>query len=172
MGAHERMPWPLRKTGVHQYQRPLEQAILNEGVAEVERLINLGAPVTADYYLDAARTDAGNALDLALLARRYKLASQMLNGVGGDALAQGSTRALAWASRDGQPHLLREMLQHGASASQKDEEGRSALLLATMRGHRPCVEALLAAGAWRSEEKCQEVQEWSVQMKIAGIPEP
>merc|ERR1711865_161279 len=126
---HGRISWPLRppeEKGLPEGQGPLELAITGYGVKEVERIIALGAPLTAEYRLDAQGSDVGTALDLAILSQRYTLAMQLLRGSEGPVLATLSTRAVAWTARDGKTGLLQELLALGAPSGQCDESGRSA----------------------------------------------
>jgi len=148
-------------------QGPLERAIIGYGVNEVQRIVAMGAPLTAEFRLDAKGCEMGTAVDLAILYKRYKLALQLLGGTEGNALARLSTRALAWSAREGQANLVRELLRLGATPGQCDELGRSALLLATMRGRSECAAMLLDAGAWQVEGASETVLEWASHFKMA-----
>merc|ERR1711897_123165 len=87
-----------------------------------------------------------------MLQRRFCLASRLVSLREGDALAQSSKYAVAWAARDGREPLLHTLLQSLADAGQHDERGRSALILAATRGHWPCAKALMDAGALERED--------------------
>eukprot|EP00931_Biecheleriopsis_adriatica_P031551 TRINITY_DN18489_c0_g1_i1.p1 TRINITY_DN18489_c0_g1~~TRINITY_DN18489_c0_g1_i1.p1 ORF type:complete len:619 (-),score=146.38 TRINITY_DN18489_c0_g1_i1:83-1900(-) len=152
---HERLLWPIRRN-----QATAEQTIARDGVKQVEHMLSQGDNLLAEFALDAAGRDIGNALDCLLLSRRYKLAMQILQRPEGEKLAGGCTRALVWAARDGRTGLVGEMLKLGAEAGQCDEFGRSALLLAATRGRSSCVEALLAAEAWHHEACKEHVLYW------------
>mmetsp|Transcript_86128 Transcript_86128/g.223852 ORF Transcript_86128/g.223852 Transcript_86128/m.223852 type:complete len:399 (-) Transcript_86128:53-1249(-) len=151
-------------------QTRLQFAIMKQGVKEVKALVAKGAPLVATYDLDEVGRATGTALDLALLHRRYDLALHLLSlpeGVGKD-LALKSPRALVWAARDGRLQILQELLAFGADATQKDEKGRSALHSAAMRGHVPCVNALLEAGALQDEPLPGEVQGYLEKWDLAS----
>jgi len=153
--------------GVQEGQGLLQRAIMGYGVKEVERIISEGAPLIAEYKLDAKGDDVGTALDLAIVSCRYNLAMQLLSGPEAGELAQLSTRSVAWSARDGRLKILCEMLRLGAPAGQCDESGRSALLLAAMRGHADCAAALLQANAWQQEHSRGDVLEWATRMKMS-----
>lgn len=171
--SHQRMPWPLPRSGDEdegcEQRMPLERAILYESRKDVEQLLREGAQVLGDFDLGSAGT--GNALDLAMLKKRFQLALQLLTESEGNKLARTSTRALAWAARDGRELILKELLRYEADAGQRDEQGRSALLLATQRGHGQCAQALLEAGAWEGEDAREEVRQraaqWRLQLPVA-----
>merc|ERR1712079_541675 len=130
---------------------PLEHAVLYKSKKEVLNNVRKGAPILLSSDLDE---DAG------LKANAYTvidLAMQLLSEDGCGEIARASTRAVAWAARDGCTDLLKELLRYTADAGQCDEQGRSALLLAASRGHGPCVDALLDAGAWHEERAPEEV---------------
>jgi ankyrin repeat protein len=167
---HGRLAWllkPVSQEDVHGGQGPLECAIVGYGIKEVARIISLGAPLIAEYSLDADGKDVGTALDLALLSRRFSLAQQLLSGLEGSSLAQLSTRAVVWSARDGRLELVRELLRLGAPAGQCDEAGRSALLMAATRGHTECASALLQANAWQCEGAREDVLDWATKWKMA-----
>merc|ERR1712216_253432 len=131
-----------------------------------------GAPLTAAFRLDARGHETGTALDLAILHKRHKLALQLLQDAEGNQyntgqLVQLSTRALAWSAREGKSSLVRQLLQLGAAPGQCDELGRSALLLATMRGQAECAGMLLDAGAWQVEGSSEQVLEWASHFKMS-----
>jgi len=168
---HGRLAWPLGSAAREKEpegQGPLEVAITGYGIKEVERIIALGAPLIAEYRLDAQGNDIGTALDLAVVSKRYNLAMQMLSGPEGASLATLSRRAVAWVARDGKTVVLRELLRLGAPAGQCDESGRSALLLAATRGRVECAAALVDAGAWQVEAAAsrEEVLDWGAKWQM------
>merc|ERR1719453_977806 len=59
---------------------PMRNAIMYSGIKEVQQLIGRGAPLIADYSLEADGQDlgAGTTLDLLMLNKRFKLAAQLL----------------------------------------------------------------------------------------------
>mmetsp|Transcript_122947 Transcript_122947/g.217709 ORF Transcript_122947/g.217709 Transcript_122947/m.217709 type:complete len:358 (+) Transcript_122947:81-1154(+) len=164
----KRMKWPLRTEETHLGQGPLKAAIELGGVKEVMALAESGAPFLAEFHLDEVGKETGNAFDLVMLHKRYGLALQLLalESPPGAELAKGCRRALAWAARDGRLPILQQLVVHGADVKQQDEQGRSALFLAAMRGHAPCVQLLLDADAMASEKDAAEVRKWSVHWKM------
>merc|ERR1712232_1544811 len=102
-----------------------------------------------------------------MLSKRYTLALQFLSSAEADVLARLSTRAVAWAAREGRGDILRELLRLGAPAEQCDESGRSSLLLAATRGRTDCAAMLLEANAWQQEGSRDEVLEWATHWKMA-----
>ncbi|CAK0805324.1 unnamed protein product, partial [Prorocentrum cordatum] len=134
--------------------------------AEVERVVRAGAPLLTLYPLEdgSVEPERGTCLDLAVLHRRHAVALRLLQ-LGDEearALAASSTRALAWAARDGCEEVVRHLVLLGDAPGQRDEKGRSGLLLAATRGQVPCVRHLLAAGALELEggEAAEEVKGW------------
>lgn len=170
---HERLQWTVQSSSeVHKLRYQLERAILAGGVAtEIDQLIANGAPLDGEYHIDAQKDDVGNALDLAVFARRYKLALHLLVRSEGAALVQSSTRALAWAAHEGQVMIVKNMLQLGALVTQPNKGGQSPLLLAAMRGQRQCFEHLVSAGAWQCEASPVEVREFAEQFKLTSFLE-
>jgi len=147
----------------------LEIAIVRQGVKDVKALIQAGASVFDDFYLDDFAKDTGNALDLMLLHKRYELALQLLNfeTPSGQEVARGCNRALAWAAREGRLPILELLVTHGANIAQQDEQKRSALLLAAMRGQGQCVNVLLGEGALELEQDGgTEVNKWALHWKL------
>merc|ERR1711918_5998 len=121
------------------------------GVKDVKLSIQSGGDLLGEYPLTGIDRPMGNALDLALQHRRFQLAAFMLKEPQAAALAKQCVCALAWAALEKRVDILQEMLQMGANPCQCDESGRSALLLACMRGHGQCVALLVGANAWSGE---------------------
>lgn len=71
------------------------------------------------------------------------------NGHAATVAAQGTEAQarLFAAARDGNLNELRAALAQGAAASERDDRGNTALILAAYYGHAPLVDALLLAGA-------------------------
>lgn len=160
---HQRPLWPgpgpIRDSHERGSKEALAQAIAEQGIGEVAQLVNTGAPLLASYALDREGATMGTALELALLKKKDRLASQMLAlPVDGPKLARGCTWAVLWAARDGKLQLLQGLLGARADVSQRDSQGRSALLLASTLGHTECARALLEAGAGEREASMEEVQ--------------
>lgn len=151
----------------------LQVAIMRQGAKDVKALVAEGVPLTALYDLDDCGKDTGTALDLAMLHRRYDMALQFLTAqefYKARGLACSSTRAVAWAARDGRLQILQELLRLGAEAIQRDEQGQSALYLAALRGHGQCVQLLLNAGALTEEPRAEEVEanmrKWKMELQM------
>jgi len=170
---HERKPWYLYREAPKAPPGPLEHAVLYKSKREVLSNVRKGAPVLLSSNFDedtGLKANSYTVIDLAMQQRRSHLALQLLGEDGGGEVARASTRAVAWAARDGCTALLKELLKYTADAGQRDEQGRSALLLAASRGHGPCIDALLDAGAWVEERAPQEVHKMVRQWKLAARP--
>mmetsp|Transcript_10838 Transcript_10838/g.24556 ORF Transcript_10838/g.24556 Transcript_10838/m.24556 type:complete len:677 (-) Transcript_10838:59-2089(-) len=116
-----------------------------------------------DYELEHPE-EVGSVLDLSVYFHRLDLAHKFLTFAGRVAaqkLVKISTRALAWAARDGREALLRQLLDLQGDVSQKDWHGHSALHAAVLRGHATTVRALLASGAWQEEVNKEVVEQWA-----------
>eukprot|EP00930_Biecheleria_cincta_P022626 TRINITY_DN16507_c0_g1_i1.p1 TRINITY_DN16507_c0_g1~~TRINITY_DN16507_c0_g1_i1.p1 ORF type:complete len:547 (-),score=108.31 TRINITY_DN16507_c0_g1_i1:186-1598(-) len=139
---HTRAHWSLRPQG-SPLQLQLEQAIDREGTKQVRELISQEGALTAVFVLDPSKEDYGNALDLMIKKRRFSLAMECASLPEAEELARQSSHSLAWAASAGQLNLVRELTRLGAPVGQCDQDGRSALLLASIRGRSECVAALL-----------------------------
>merc|ERR1711879_953991 len=149
----------------------LALALARGGVGEVETLVAAGAPLAAGYDLDDLGKVKGSVVDLALLHQRFCLALRLLQGESGNALARASLHALSWSALHGRSELLTELLQRRADIERPDEQGRSALNVATLRGHKCCVELLVNAGAWDKEQARADVQKWGEHWKLSHLLE-
>lgn len=168
---HTRAHWSLRPED-SPLQLQLEQAIDREGVKQVRELISQEGALNAVFVLDRSKKDYGNALDLMLQRRRFKLAMECASLPEAEGLSRQSSHSLAWAASAGQLNLVRELTRLGAPIGQCDQEGRSALLLASIRGHSECVAALLEEGAWESETSPTQVLEWAAFWRMNCFPQP
>lgn len=168
---HARSHWSLRPQG-SPLQLQLEQAIDREGVKQVRELISQEGALDAAFVLDQSKKDYGNALDLMLQKRRFNLAIECASLPEAEELARQSSHSLAWAASAGQLRLVRELTKLGAAVGQCDQEGRSALLLASIRGHSECVAVLLDEGAWESEACPAQVSEWAAFWRMNCFPKP
>lgn len=166
---HTRAHWSLRPQG-SPLQLQLEQAIDREGVKRVRELICQEGALTAALVLDPSTKDCGNVFDLMIQKRRFKLAMECASLPEAEELIQQSSRSLAWAASAGQLNLVRELTRLGAPVGQCDQQGRSALLLASIRGHSECAAALLEAGAWESETSPTQVLEWAAFWRMKCFP--
>merc|ERR1712217_867050 len=134
----------------------------------VKLAIQQGGALLAEYPLTGIDRLMGNALDLALQHRRFQLAAFMLKEPQAEALAKQCVFALAWAALEKRVEIVQQLLQLGANPCQCDESGRSALLLACMRGHGQCVSLLLEANAWSGEQNQDAVREWAAHWKLTN----
>jgi len=173
--SHHRTRWPLRReellldesdrkspsSPVTRSGDTLVAAISRQDIGEVSRLVRGGAPLFAKYNLDTQGLNMGTVLELAQSKRDERMAMQLLALPHyGPHLARVSTRAVNWAARDGQLHLLKALLAARADVAQQDTWERSALLLSAMHGHTECASELMEAGAGELENHKTEVRQW------------
>merc|ERR1712014_238624 len=92
---HTRAHWSLRPED-SPLQLQLEQAIDREGVKQVRELISQEGALNAVFVLDRSKKDYGNALDLMLQRRRFKLAMECASFSEAEGLSRQSSHALAW----------------------------------------------------------------------------
>lgn len=168
---HTRAHWSLRPQDTP-LQMQLEHAIDREGVKRVRELISQEGTLTAAFVLDPTTKDYGNFFDLMIQKRRFKLALECASLPEAEELIRQSNRSLAWAASEGQLNLVRELTKLGAPVGQCDQHGRSALSLASIRGHSECAATLLEAGAWESETCPTQVLEWAAFWRMNCFPKP
>jgi ankyrin repeat protein len=113
--------------------------------------ISLAKKALADKANPNARgADNQSAMNMAIEADNAAMVGLLLrsgaDGVGVDPV--WGCAPLHLAAHSGQLKALRELLaRHKAGLDERDERGRTPLMLAAVRGHAQCVEALVSAGA-------------------------
>jgi ankyrin repeat protein len=121
---------------------PLIKAVALGSLADVERLLDAGAPLeAADWW---SRTAWLVALQTGALDK-----AQLLRDRGANTEARGRCGCppLHYAIEGHHPDVLRWLLEEGQDVEQADEFGATPLWCAVDRGDLACVEILVAAGA-------------------------
>ena len=130
-GQHFQTAEVIRRHGAdpnvqrHDKKTPLHSALYHGADEVIQKLIEYGADPHAEDQ------DGDTPLSVALFLERHNALRFFLeHGVDGNTWIKGST-LLHIASRDGNPKLVRLLLEHGASVGVEDDEGRTPLLVAS-----------------------------------------
>ena len=130
-GQHFQTAEVIRRHGAdpnvqrHDKKTPLHSALYYGTDEVIQKLIEYGADPHAEDQ------DGETPLSVALFLERHNALRFFLeHGVDGNTRMKGST-LLHIASRDGNPKLVRLLLEHGASVGVEDDEGRTPLLVAS-----------------------------------------
>ena len=121
---------------------PLMRAVVAGTVADVERELDVGAPLDdCDWWQRTPWL-------MALAAGDLQKAQLLLDrGANGDARGRCGKPALFYAIDSHNPDIVRWLLEIGADVDQCDDFGMTALIHAAESGDRECLGVLLAAGA-------------------------
>lgn len=123
-------------------QTEIADAMMREDVAEVRRLIQLGADV------NATQADGATALHWAAYHRDEDMAEFLLSSGANPAIANRNGSTPLWlAANQGDAGLIEVLLEGGADANEQLPLGRRPLMLAARSGVVDAVNVLLAAGA-------------------------
>jgi hypothetical protein len=130
-GQHFRTAEVIRRHGAdpnaqrHDKKTPLHSALYYGADEVIQKLIEYGADPHAEDQ------DGETPLSVALFLERHNALRFFLErGVDANMWMKGST-LLHIASRDGNPKIVRVLLEHGASVGVEDDEGRTPLLVAS-----------------------------------------
>jgi ankyrin repeat protein len=123
---------------------PLHIAAFGGSTAAVALLLASGA--TLD--LTSRNKFHNTPLLLSLLADQYDTASALLaKGANVEATEEGSVRPIHLAAELGDAKMIALLLDHHATLDAKTDDGKTALDIATERGHREAAGVLRARGA-------------------------
>lgn len=122
---------------------PLHDAVYNEDVASVRRLLQSGtSPGTTNRY-------GVSPISLAATNGNFEILSLLLNaGADANTVLPGGETVLMTASRTGRPDSVKVLLAKGANVHSKETAyNQTALMWAAAEGHVETIQALLKAGA-------------------------
>lgn len=120
----------------------LVEAVKNNNISEVKKLIQAGANVNAKYdnsdtvLIEATRN--GN-IEIVRLLLKYGADVNIQNKYG--------NTALTYASGSGHIDIVRLLLEHGANVNTKSKYNLTPLIMATRNGHTEIVKLLLEHGS-------------------------
>ena len=129
---------------------PLFDAVSRGDAATVQKLIDNGANVNAQFNASEENVDIAGSITVLMWASIGHLdVVQLLLDHGADvnAKANNGATALMLASATGNRDVVRVLLAKGADVNAKDNNGATALMKAYYNGHKEVVELLIKAGA-------------------------
>jgi len=154
-------------------RRRLLEAVRHGDSLELRALVRRGAPLLTRCP-ELPELHNANLIDWALHYDKPDMALRLLkmaDSVGlGEELACSTVSAVKEAARQGHSELLNGLLTRNApfNGGLRDEDD-SALVMAAVRGHVSCVRALVAAGAWLTEGRKEEVMKCAKLDNFVGV---